>query len=92
MVTQIDQDNNWDAKVTMGSGLGVSQLSEEAPTAAESLDDLFEHFANEISCDLKLKERGPDEVKGKSLAESLDVKHNRGIELHEEHDRTLEVE
>ena len=62
------------------------------PTAADSLDDLFEHFANEISCDLKLKERGPDEVKGKSLAETLDVRHNRGIELHEENDRTLEVE
>ena len=75
MVTQIDQDNNWETK-TLPSMLNASQLSEEAPTQAESLDDLFDHFANEISCDLKLKERGPDAVKGKSIAESLSVKHN----------------
>ena len=31
MVTQIDQDNNWDTR-TMPSMLGASQLSEEAPT------------------------------------------------------------
>ena len=76
----------------MPSVLGTSQISDDVPTQAESLDDLFDHFANEISCDLKLKERGPDEDKGKRLAEAFDVKHNRGIDLHEESDRTLEVE
>lgn len=29
---------------------------------ADSLDDLFEQFKEEIRCDLKLKDRGPDPV------------------------------
>ena len=65
MVTQIDQDNNWDNAQGIPSALGISQMSNdfEQTTQAESLDDLFDHYAHEISCDLKLKDRGPDPVK-----------------------------
>ena len=67
-------------------------MSDDIPTQAESLDDLFEHYAHEISCDLKLKDRGPDPVKQASIAETLNFKHNNGIAIHEENDKTLEAE
>jgi len=60
---------------------------------ADSLDDLFEQFKEEISCDLKLKDRGPDPVKEASLADTLSSKYNFAgrIQIHEESDRTKEV-
>ena len=58
---------------------------------ADSLDDLFDEYEHEISCGLKLKDRGPDPVETKSLADTLSQKHNRGLEIHEENDKTLEV-
>jgi hypothetical protein len=94
MVTQIDHDNNWDQPLGVGgSEVGIEQASvDEQTTQAESLDDLFEHYAHEISCDLKLKDRGPDPAPEASLADTLHSRHNRGLQIHEENDRTLEVE
>ena len=62
-------------------------------TLADSLDDLFEKYENEICCDLKIRDRGLDPVKETSLADTLSSKYIFGgkIQIHEESDRTKEV-
>ena len=96
MITQIEVDNKWELPLSQqkdASRLDIngSQI-DDATTQAESLDDLFEEFQHDIQCGLKLKDRGPDPVEEKSIAETLSTRHNRGIEIHEENDKTLEVQ
>jgi len=78
MVTQIETDNNdfleMQKSVEKGQD-GIESLG-EAPTEAETLDDLFEHYNNEISFDLKLKDRGQDQVQEASLAETFTKGYN----------------
>lgn len=74
-------------------GVNASRFeNDDAMTMAESLDDLFDDFSSEVHCNLKLADRGPDPVKEQSLAETLNTRHNKGIEIHEENDKTLEVQ
>ena len=88
MITQIEENshNPWERQDQF-------KASDEAATMADSLDDLFEQFNNDVSCDLKLKDRGPDPVKEASLADTLSSKYNFGrhIQIHEESDKTKEV-
>ena len=101
MITQIETDKKWVMAASQekgGSKLDAiggpsSEImgGEDVTTQAESLDDLFDEFQHEVQCGLKLKDRGPDPVEEKSLAETLGSRHNRGIEIHEENDKTLEV-
>ena len=95
MITQIDRDNNWDQERPTASMIGEQVIESDRmdnTTAADSLDDLFRQFQEDVSCDLRLKSRGPDPVPSKSLAETLDSRHNKGIKIHEENDKTLEVQ
>ena len=94
MITQIEVDNTWALAASQEKGpAGVeSQEEVEVSTQAESLDELFESFHHDVQCGLKLKDRGPDPVEGRSIAETLESRHNRGIQIHEEHDKTLEVQ
>lgn len=96
MVTQIEVDNKWAlAPSQMKDAAGVdafrSEINDDATTQAESLDDLFDEFSNDVQCGLKLKDKGVDPVQSASLAETLSSRHNRGLEIHEENDKTLEV-
>mmetsp|Transcript_16412 Transcript_16412/g.20801 ORF Transcript_16412/g.20801 Transcript_16412/m.20801 type:complete len:111 (-) Transcript_16412:409-741(-) len=93
MITQIESDKNWELNFSQQhKESGLAHMSEaDNTTVAESLDDLFDEFEHEINCGLKLKERGPDPIEGQSLADTLSLKHNCGIEIHEENDKTLEV-
>ena len=97
MVTQIESDNKWvlapsQEKDSAGVDAFRSEVDGDGTTQAESLDDLFEEFQHDIQCGLKLKDRGPDPVEEKSVADTLSQRHNRGIEIHEENDKTLEVQ
>jgi hypothetical protein len=56
-----------------------------------NLDDLFEHFNREISYDLKLAQRERDAPATESQTVRLASTYNKGITLHEESDKTLEV-
>ena len=70
--------------------LNQSEIGDTS-TAADSLDDMFKQFQTDVSCDLRLKSRGPDPVKEMSIAETLSSRHNRNIAIFEEQDKTLEV-
>lgn len=67
----------------------------EVDTAADTIDDLFESFNYEISCDLKLYDRGQDPVKehiaSDTLSRSSKIKFGGNIQITEEADRTREV-
>ncbi len=97
MITQIDADKKWELAQSQQISAGgldnntASAMDVDASTQAESLNDLFEEFHHEVNCGLKLKDRGPDPVEEKSLAETLNSRHNKGLEIHEENDKTLEV-
>lgn len=63
MITQIDSDKNWQMSPSMQQTSGLAHASEiDATTMADSLDDLFDEYENEINFSLKLKDRGPDPV------------------------------
>jgi hypothetical protein len=64
----------------------------EPSTADESvLSDIFDRFATEIACDLSLMSRGPDPENAPNPSDSISQKHNNGILIHDETNRTLEV-
>ena len=95
MITQIETENNWMLAASQEKGSAAvdpSAMADDATTQAESLDDLFEDFQHEVNCTLKLKDRGPDPIEEKSLADTLSGRHNRRIEIHEENDKTLTVQ
>lgn len=98
MVTQIEVDNKWALSASKQqegvSGMDAyrSEANDDATTQAESLDDLFDEFSNDVQCSLKLKDKGGDPIQSASLAETLSSRHNRGLEIHEENDKTLEVQ
>ena len=96
MITQIESDNKWvlapsQEKDSAGVDAYKSEF-EDGTTQAESLDDLFEEFQHDVQCGLKLKDRGPDPVEKASIADTLSSRHNKGLEIHEENDKTLEVQ
>ena len=67
----------------------------EGETNDETLDDIFEQFEHDISCDLKLKHREPDMANQEdvdyALIETVSSRQNtRGVVIHDEIDRTLE--
>jgi hypothetical protein len=68
---------------------------DEAETRDETLDDIFEHFGHEISCDLKLKDRGPDPVPDPSMSDTISSKmdfgQNAKFQLFDESDKTKRV-
>ena len=67
-------------------------VNNEASTADESaLSDIFDRFATEIACDLSLMSRGPDPEDAPNPSDSISQKHNKGILIHDETNRTLEV-
>ena len=96
MITQIETENSFSLAKSQEKtpGMDMQQRSEvdDNTTMGESLDDLFDEFSHEVHCNLKLADRGADPVQEKSLAETLETRHNRGIEIHEEDDKTLEVQ
>ena len=64
----------------------------EPSTADESvLSDIFDRFATEIACDLSLMSRGLDPEDAPNPSDSISQKHNNGILIHDETNRTLEV-
>jgi hypothetical protein len=64
----------------------------EPSTADESvLSDIFDRFATEIACDLSLMSRGPDPEDAPNPSDSISQKHNNGILIHDETNRTLEA-
>ena len=64
----------------------------EPSTADESvLSDIFDRFATEIACDLSLMSRGQDPEDAPNPSDSISQKHNNGILIHDETNRTLEV-
>ena len=75
MITHIDENSQhpWDQE-TEEKEDHVNSIDNDV-TMAESLDDLFEEFSHEISCNLKLKDRGPDPFKESSLADTLRSKY-----------------
>ena len=91
MVTQIEENSQKPWENTNSQQLKVTQGDDE--TMADSLDDLFEQFNFDITCDLKLQDRGPDPAKEASLADTLSSKYNFGgrIQIHDESDKTKEV-
>ena len=75
MVTQIESDNKWilapsQEKDSAGVDAHLSN-ADDGTTQAESLDDLFDEFQHDVQCGLKLKDRGPDPVEEKSVADTL---------------------
>lgn len=67
-------------------------VNNEPSTADESaLSDIFDRFANEIACDLSLMSRGPDPEDAPNPSDSISQKHNKGILIHDETNKTLEV-
>ena len=95
MITQIDVDNNWDQQRGAVSMIGEQAIESDnldGTTAADSLDDMFKQFSMDVSCDLRLSSRGPDPQKERSIADTLTQKYNRQFKIHEENDKTLEVQ
>ena len=68
------------------------RISIDASTADESaLSDIFDRYATEIACDLSLMSRGPDPVDAPNPTDTITQKHNNGILIHDETNKTLEV-
>jgi hypothetical protein len=87
MITQIDSHPE------QRDGLPCrGQSTAEASVENDNLDDMFEHFSREICCDLKLGERDPDPAPCENPSIQLQNKYNKDLKLHEESDRTLEVQ
>lgn len=67
----------------------------EVETQDETLDDIFDHFSHAISCDLKLKDRGPDPSPDLGRSDTISSKFNFGsaakFQLFDESDKTKEV-
>jgi hypothetical protein len=95
MITQIEANpEQKDSTIPQGRALGsvTGAGNESALTMDDSnLDDLFEHFNREISCDLRLASRERDAPPTENQTVRLASTYNKGIELHEESDKTLEV-
>lgn len=67
----------------------------EVETQDETLDDIFDHFSHAISCDLKLKDRGPDPSPDLGRSDTISSRFNFGsaakFQLFDESDKTKEV-
>ena len=95
MITQIEANpEQKDSTIPQGrSALTQSHGGNESALTMDdsNLDDLFEHFNREISCDLRLASRERDAPAVENQTVRLASTYNKGIELHEENDKTLEV-
>lgn len=88
MITQIESH----PEQRDGMPCRATSMAADSTVENENLDDMFEHFGREISCDLKLSERDNDASPAENPSIQLQNRYNKDLKLHEESDRTLEVQ
>lgn len=80
MITNIEHENykaHENESVMQGSVMGGS-------TEAETIDDLFSQWEDEIAVVTHRKDRGPDPREQASVADTMSQRHNVGLQIHDE--------